>query len=76
MEKRHLADTAVYEIRVSSLLGSRWAVWFEGMTLDANVERCETTLRGVFLDQAALHGVFNGIRDLALSIIEVKCVVT
>ena len=61
----------LYEIRLKGYLDERWADWFEGLTFTHKNDGT-TLLYGPLRDQAALHGVFNGIRDLALSIIEVK----
>ncbi|MEM7343202.1 MAG: hypothetical protein AAF485_03085 [Chloroflexota bacterium] len=61
----------LYEIRLKGHLDERWADWFEGLTFIHKSDGT-TLLYGPLSDQAALHGVFNGIRDLGLSIIEVK----
>jgi hypothetical protein len=60
-----------YEIRFSGHLDSTRAQMFNGleMTQDPNGE---TVLTGEILDQAALHGVLNRIRDLGLPLLSVN----
>jgi hypothetical protein len=59
-----------YEIRVQGRLESRWAAWFDGMTLTSAGDGT-TVLAGPLADQAALHRVLAGIRDLGLPLIAV-----
>ena len=59
-----------YEIRVDGHLGPRWAAWFDGLTLVAE-EDGTTVLRGPIVDQAALHGVLQKLRDLGIPLISV-----
>jgi hypothetical protein len=59
-----------YEIRVDGHLGPRWAAWFDGLTLVAE-EDGTTVLRGPVVDQAALHGVLQKLRDLGIPLISV-----
>jgi hypothetical protein len=60
-----------YAIRVEGLLDAHWSEWLEGMALTH--EKCGVTrLEGALLDQAALHGVLNKIRDLRLVIITLE----
>ncbi len=61
----------MYQIRVNGQLDERWKRWFDGLTFTTNV--CgETIITGNKLDQAALHGILNRIRDLGLELISVK----
>ncbi len=64
-------DEAYYQIRVKSHLGPSSIGAFEGFTMrhEANGE---TVLTGPVVDQAALHGVLMKIRDLGLTLVEVK----
>ncbi|MCU1372345.1 MAG: hypothetical protein JWO77_3539 [Ilumatobacteraceae bacterium] len=57
-----------YEIRVSGRLSSRWATWFDGLTL-TNEEDGTTVLRGPVVDQAALHGLLQKLRDLGITLL-------
>jgi hypothetical protein len=59
-----------YEIRLQGRLDPRWGAWFEGMTL-STADDGTTALRGPVLDQAALHGVLQRVRDLGLPLISV-----
>ena len=58
-------------IRVRGRLEPRWAAWFAGMTLTAHDDGT-TTLRGPLPDQAALHGVLAGLRDLGVPLLSVS----
>ncbi len=63
-----------YEIWVEEMLDSRWAKWFPDMEIvPANERACPgTVLRGKLPDRAALFGLLGRMRDLNLTIIEVK----
>ncbi len=59
-----------YEIRLTGLLDARWAAWFDGLGLSH--ERDGTTvIHGPVVDQAALHGVLQKVRDLGLPLVSV-----
>ena len=57
-----------YEIRLKGRLPARWAAWFDGMTL-TTTDDGTTVLAGPVVDQAALHGVLQKVRDLGLPLI-------
>ncbi len=59
-----------YEIRVKGRLESRWAAWFDGMTLTGE-DGGVTCIHGPVVDQAALHGLLAKLRDVGLPIISV-----
>jgi hypothetical protein len=59
-----------YEIRVKGHLESRWAAWFDGMTL-TNDSDGTTRIYGPVIDQAALHGLLHTVRDTGLPLISV-----
>jgi hypothetical protein len=61
-----------YEIKVRGHLDQRWSDWFAGLRL-THLEGNETLLSGLLLDQAALHGLLERIRDLNLTLISVSC---
>jgi hypothetical protein len=67
-EMRH--DPGWYEIRLRGHLESRWAAWFDGMSL-ANESDGTTVLRGPVVDQAALYGLLRKLRDVGLPLISV-----
>ncbi len=57
-----------YEIRIAGHLGPRWANWFDGLTITATDDD-NTVLSGSVVDQAALHGLLQKLRDLGLPLI-------
>ena len=59
-----------YEIRLKGHLNSRWAAWFDGLSL-SNQSDGTTLIRGPVADQAALHGLLQKVRDLGLPLISV-----
>ena len=64
-----------YEIRVSEILDSDWSQWFEGMEVLPGNEGSPvpgTLLRGCPPDQAALFGILSQIRNLNLTLVEVR----
>jgi hypothetical protein len=63
-------DRSWYEIRLHGRLDPRWSGWFDGLTLTAGTDGT-TTLRGPVVDQAALHGVLQRLRDLGLPLVSV-----
>ena len=63
-------DAGRYAIRVQGRLESRWAAWFDGMTLTAEGDGT-TNIHGPVLDQAALHGLLTKLRDVGLPLISV-----
>ena len=58
------------EIRIKGRLDSRWAPWFEGLTLDSQADGT-TCIHGPIVDQAALHGLLQKVRDTGLPLISV-----
>lgn len=57
-----------YEIRVRGHLGSRWSAWFEGLALTAEDDGT-TVIRGPVVDQAALHGVLQKLRNVGIPLL-------
>jgi hypothetical protein len=60
-----------YAIRVQGHLDQARSGWFDGLAITHTAEG-ETILSGPIADQAALHGVLLKIRDLGLTLLEVK----
>ena len=70
----HSRSPGRYEIRVKGHLSSRWAAWFDGLTLtrDGDGDGDGTTLiHGPVVDQAALYGLLAKVRDVGLPLISV-----
>ncbi|GHO50624.1 hypothetical protein [Ktedonospora formicarum] len=61
----------IYEIRVQGQLDQHWSAWFDGLEISYDAHG-NTMLRGPLVDEAALHGVLNKVRDLALPLLEVR----
>ena len=64
------ARSARYEIRLQGHLEGYRLRWFEGLVIDQRPEG-ETVINGV-MDQSALHGVLNAIRDIGMELILVQ----
>ena len=67
------SDAGRYEIRIKGHLHSRWATWFDGMCL-TNDSDGTTVIAGPVLDQAALHGLLQKVRDVGLPLVSVRSV--
>ncbi len=65
---------AEYQIQVLGRLTKRWSGWFERMNISAESQNnlSVTTMTGVIVDQAALFGLLNRIRDLGLPLLLVR----
>jgi hypothetical protein len=63
-------EPGMYEIRVRGHLESRWAAWFDGMTLIRESDGT-TNIRGPVVDQAALYGLLATLRDTGLPLVSV-----
>jgi hypothetical protein len=61
---------AHYLLRVEGVLDQRWAAWFDGLTVTPG--ETETTIAGPVSDSAALFGVLARVRDLGLTLVEVR----
>ncbi len=57
-----------YEIVIDGHLSARWEAWFDGFTI-ANEADGTTVLRGFVVDQAALHGLLQRLRDIGIPLI-------
>lgn len=61
----------LYHIRIGQHLDAECADWLSGLTI-MNLPTGEALLSGYIVDQAALHGVLQYLRDLNVPLIEVK----
>jgi hypothetical protein len=66
-----LYEPGWYEIRLKGHLDARWAAWFDGLRLTREADGT-TRLRGPVVDQAALHGLLQRVRDLGLPLLAVR----
>ena len=60
-----------YEIAIVGHLASRWAAYFDGMTIAAHDDGT-TVLSGPVADQSALHGLIRRLSDLGLPLVWVR----
>ena len=60
-----------YEIRLKGHLDSRWDTWVDGLTLTTCSDGT-TTIQGVVVDQSALHGLLQKVRDVGVPLISVN----
>jgi hypothetical protein len=59
-----------YEIRLKGHLDTRWAAWFDGLSL-THASDGITIIHGPIADQAALHGLLQKVRDTGLPLVSV-----
>ncbi|MCB0965309.1 MAG: hypothetical protein KDB37_00615 [Ilumatobacter sp.] len=57
-----------YEIRVQGRLAARWAAWFDGLEV-TDAGDGTTVLAGPVVDDAALHGVLQKLRDIGVPLL-------
>ena len=65
-----VSGSEYYRIRIKGHLAAHWAEWFDGMTI-TRLDSGESLIEGPVIDQAALHGMLNHIRDLGLPLLAV-----
>ncbi len=64
-----------YQICVKGHLDGRWACWFDDLTIERayDAENAPITLlTGPVVDQSALYGIVNRLRDLGVTLISVQ----
>ncbi len=59
-----------YEVRIKGHLDTRWAAWFDGLSLSLESDGT-TIIQGPVADQAALHGLLQRVRDVGLPLVSV-----
>lgn len=67
----HPTGARRYEIRLYGHLADRWTTWFDGLTLVRH-EDGTTVISGAVVDQAALHGLLQRVRDTGLPLVSVE----
>ena len=60
-----------YELRLQGHLADRWSAWFDGLTLTRAGDGT-TLIAGEVVDQAALHGLLQRVRDTGLPLVSVE----
>jgi hypothetical protein len=60
-----------YEIRVAGRLAARWSAWFDGLTVAAQPDGT-TVIRGAVVDQSALHGLLQKLRDVGIPLVSLS----
>ncbi|MFW5709605.1 MAG: hypothetical protein ACOCX5_05235 [Chloroflexota bacterium] len=75
MVHRHTSMNGVaqqhVEIIVREVIAETWAEWFAPLQM-TSLKDGGTQLAGCLIDQAALHGILNRLRDLNLTILAVR----
>ena len=68
---RSNGESGIYQFRLKGHLPENWSDWFDGFTID-NQPTGDMILTGEVVDQTALHSLLERIRDIGLTLIEVK----
>ena len=63
-------DEPCYEIRLEGHLDERWSDWFDGLKLTRRSDGT-TLIEGPVVDQAALHGLLQKVRNTGLPLVSV-----
>jgi hypothetical protein len=58
-----------YEIRIKGRLAPRWEAWLGDFAI--TYDDGTTVVRGHVVDQSALHGLLNKVRDIGLPLVSV-----
>jgi hypothetical protein len=58
-----------YTIRIDGHLDDYWSQWLGGFTI-THAPDGTTTLTGAVTDQAQLHGILAGLRDMGTTLID------
>ena len=61
----------IYQIRIEGHTSLDWSASFDEVTIQ-HTQDGQTILTGTLPDQTALHGVLMRIRDMGLSLVEIK----
>ena len=63
-----------YQITIEDDLDDRWLRWFEDLDITKTPDG-KTRIEGM-LDQSALHGILNRLRDLGVEILTVQKIIS
>lgn len=61
-------DAGQYEVRLKGHLDPRWSAWFDGLMLTEDSDGT-TVIHCSAIDQAALHGLLQKVRDIGLPLV-------
>ena len=64
-----------YEVVVDGHLDDRWSDWFGDVVIRRRADGT-TSITALLVDQAQLHGLLAGLRDLNATLLSVQAVVT
>ena len=64
------SESGRYEVRLTGHLDAHWTAWFDGLTVSHENDGT-TAITGEVVDQAALHGLIQRVRDLGLPLVSV-----
>lgn len=73
-----MGTQASYRIEIKGQLAMGWEAWFSGIQLqveEKNDGSWVTYLESPAIDQSALHGLLNKIRDLNLTLLSVNPII-
>ena len=65
------SEKQFYQIRIEGHVNLDWSASFDEVTVQ-HTDDGQTVLCGALPDQTALHGVLMRVRDLGLTLVEVK----
>ena len=60
------------EIVVKGCIAENWSEWFMGLAIQYT-DQGQTSLCGEVIDQGAIYGLLNRLRDLGLPLLAVRC---
>jgi hypothetical protein len=69
--KRAASKGEYYQIRIGQHLDPECAAWLSGLAI-TNLDGGEALLSGALVDQSALYGVLQWLRDLNIPLLEVR----
>ncbi len=65
------SESGRYEVRLTGHLDAHWTTWFDGSSISYEDDGT-TVISGQVVDQAALHGLIQRVRDLGIPLVSVR----
>ena len=59
------------EVHIKEQIKAEWSQWFKGFCVE-KTENAGSTIRGQVQDQSALYGLLAKLRDLGLTLIDIR----